>query len=67
MGWKEIYESKLMTGPEAVKLIGLFMKSFPAEGAAYKDELPELTAKAKEFAAAEKAKAKDAKAAKGKK
>lgn len=29
--------------------------------------LPELTAKAKEFAAAEKAKAKEAKAAKGKK
>ena len=64
---EEIETLKQTNPPEAVKLIGLFMKSFPAEGAAYKDELPELTAKAKEFAAAEKARAKDAKAAKGKK
>ena len=64
---EEIETLKQTNPPEAVKLIGLFMKSFPAEGAAYKDELPELTAKAKEFAAAEKAKAKEAKAAKGKK
>ena len=64
---EEIETLKQTNPPEAVKLIGLFMKSFPAEGAAYKDELPELTAKAKEFAAAEKAKAKEVKAAKGKK
>ena len=64
---EEIETLKQTNPPEAVKLIGLFMKSFPAEGAAYKEQLPELTAKAKEFAAAEKAKAKEAKAAKGKK
>lgn len=64
---EEIETLKQTNPPEAVKLIGLFMKSFPAEGAAYKEQLPELTAKAKEFAAAEKARAKDAKAAKGKK
>ena len=64
---EEIETLKQTNPPEAVKLIGLFMKSFPAEGAAYKEQLPELTAKAKEFAAAEKAKAKEVKAAKGKK
>ena len=64
---EEIETLKQTNPPEAVKLIGLFMKSFPAEGADYKEQLPELIAKAKEFAAAEKARAKDAKAAKGKK
>jgi len=64
---EEIETLKQTNPPEAVKLIGLFMKSFPAEGADYKEQLPELIAKAKEFAAAEKAKAKEVKAAKGKK
>jgi hypothetical protein len=64
---EEIETLKQTNPPEAVKLIGLFMKSFPGEGAAYKEQLPELTAKAKEFAAAQKAKAKEVKAAKGKK
>ena len=64
---EEIETLKQTNPPEAVKTIRLFMKSFPAEGADYKEQLPELIAKAKEFAAAEKARAKDAKAAKGKK
>lgn len=64
---EEIETLKQTNPPEAVKLIRLFMASFPAEGADYKEQLPELIAKAKEFAAAEKARAKDAKAAKGKK
>ena len=64
---EEIETLKQTNPPEAVKLIGLFMKSFPAEGADYKEQLPELIVKTKEFAAAEKARAKDAKAAKGKK
>lgn len=64
---EEIETLKQTNPPEAVKLIRLFMASFPAEGADYKEQLPELIAKAKEFAAAEKARAKEAKAAKGKK
>lgn len=64
---EEIETLKQTNPPEAVKTIRLFMASFPAEGADYKEQLPELIAKAKEFAAAEKARAKDAKAAKGKK
>ena len=38
--------------PKALKLIKDFTASFPDDGAAYKDEIPDLTARAKEFAAA---------------
>ena len=64
---EEIEALKTTNPPKAVQLIGLFTKSFPAEGAQYKAELPELTVKAKEFVAAAKAKEKAEKAAKGKK
>lgn len=47
--------------PEAVRLIKLFAASFPDESADYKAQLPELTAKAKEFTAAAKAAAKQTK------
>lgn len=45
--------------PKALKLIKDFTASFPDDGAAYKDEIPDLTARAKEFAAAKKAAAKE--------
>ena len=57
----EIASLEELNPPEAVRMIKLFMASFPAEGAAYKERLPELTARAKEFAAAQKAAAKEAK------
>lgn len=41
---------------EAFKLVTAYMKSFPEEGAEYKDQLPEFAAKAKEYKAAQKAK-----------
>ena len=37
-------------------MIKAYMASFPAEGAEYKDEIADLTVKAKEFAAEQKAK-----------
>lgn len=53
---------------ECLKLVKGYMASFPEEGAAYKDELPALTAAAKEAEAAAKAAAAEAKkSAKGKK
>ena len=45
--------------PKALKLIKDFTVSFPDDAAAYKDEIPDLTARAKEFAAAKKAAAKE--------
>ena len=41
---------------EAFKLVTAYMKTFPEEGAEYKDQLPEFAAKAKEYKAAQKAK-----------
>ncbi len=42
--------------PKALKLVKAFMTTFPEEGAAYKGELTELAAKAREWTAAQKAK-----------
>lgn len=52
----DIAQLKLSNPPEALKMVKAYMVSFPEEGAAYKDELADLTAKAKEFAAEAKAK-----------
>ena len=50
--------------PEALTLIMGFAASFPAEGKEYKEEIRELTVAAKEYVAAQKAKAAEAKKAK---
>ena len=52
----DIARLKTTNPPEALKMIKAYMASFPAEGAEYKDEIADLTVKAKEFAAAQKAK-----------
>ena len=52
----DIARLKTTNPPEALKMIKAYMASFPAEGAEYKDEIADLTAKAKEFAAEQKAK-----------
>lgn len=59
----EIAAQKTADPVEALKLVKAYMISFPTEGAAYKDELAELTEKAKTVAAERKAAA----AAKGRK
>ena len=47
---KEEIEAKKATNPEeALKLVKAYITTFPAEGAAYKPELPELSAKAAEW------------------
>lgn len=51
---KDIEIQKRKDPAMAVKMIKDYMVTFPEEGAAYKEELPELTAKAKEFAAEQK-------------
>ena len=49
-------EAKKATNPEeALKLVKAYITTFPAEGAAYKPELPELSAKAAEWKKAQKA------------
>ena len=52
----DIARLKTTNPPEALKMIKAYMASFPAEGAEYKDEIADLTVKAKEFAAEQKAK-----------
>ena len=53
---KEEIEAKKATNPEeALKLVKAYITTFPAEGAAYKPELPELSAKAAEWKKAQKA------------
>ena len=52
---KEIEQKKDTNPEEALKYMKLFMKTFPKEGAAYKAQIPEMTAKVKEWKAAEKA------------
>lgn len=52
----DIANLKVANPPEALKMIKAYMASFPAEGAEYKDEIADLTVKAKEFAAEQKAK-----------
>ena len=53
---KEEIEAKKATNPEeALKLVKAYITTFPAEGAAYKTELPELSAKAAEWKKAQKA------------
>ena len=51
---KDIEIQKVKNPVDALKTIKAYMASFPEEGAAYKDEIPDLTAKAKEFAAEQK-------------
>lgn len=52
---KEEIEAKKATNPEeALKLVKAYITTFPAEGAAYKPELPELSAKAAEWKKAQK-------------
>ena len=63
----EIASVKTSDPVEALKLVKAYMTSFPAEGAAYKDELADLTERAKVAAAERKAKAAAEKAAKAKK
>ena len=60
----DIERLKRSNPPEALKLIKGFAASFPAEGKEYKEEIPELTEAAKEYVAAQKAKAAEAKKAK---
>ncbi len=50
----EIEEKKSANPEEALKLMKLFMKTFPKEGAEYKEELPALVEKAKAMKAAAK-------------
>ena len=45
----EIEEKKSTNPEEALKLVKAYIATFPAEGAAYKPELPELSAKAAEW------------------
>ena len=45
----EIEEKKSTNPEEALKLVKAYITTFPAEGAAYKPELPELSAKAAEW------------------
>lgn len=52
----DIARLKTSNPPEALKMIKAYMASFPAEGAEYKDEIADLTVKAKEYAAEQKAK-----------
>lgn len=52
----DITRLKTTNPPEALKMIKAYMASFPVEGAEYKDEIADLTVKAKEFAAEQKAK-----------
>ncbi len=53
---KEEIEAKKATNPEeALKLVKAYITTFPAEGAAYKPELPGLSAKAAEWKKAQKA------------
>ena len=53
---KEEIEAKKETNhEEALKLVKAYITTFPAEGAAYKPELPELSAKAAEWKKAQKA------------
>lgn len=52
----DIARLKTSNPPEALKMIKAYMVSFPAEGAEYKDEIADLTVKAKEYAAEQKAK-----------
>ena len=52
----DIARLKTTNPPEALKMIKAYMASFPDEGAEYKDEIADLTVKAKEFAAEQKAK-----------
>lgn len=52
----DIANLKVANPPEALKMIKAYMASFPAEGAEYKDEIADLTVKAKEYAAEQKAK-----------
>lgn len=51
----EIEEKKSTNPEEALKLVKAYITTFPAEGAAYKPELPELSAKAAEWKKAQKA------------
>ena len=51
----EIEEKKSTNPEEALKLVKAYIATFPAEGAAYKAELPELSAKAAEWKKAQKA------------
>lgn len=50
----EIEEKKSTNPEEALKLVKAYITTFPAEGAAYKAELPELSAKASEWKKAQK-------------
>ena len=50
----EIEEKKSTNPEEALKLVKAYITTFPAEGAAYKTELPELSAKAAEWKKAQK-------------
>jgi len=50
----EIEEKKSTNPEEALKLVKAYITTFPAEGAAYKPELPELSAKAAEWKKAQK-------------
>lgn len=59
---KEEIEVQKKANPEqALTLAKAYMASFPKEGEVYKAELPELTQRAKEYAAEQKAKGKTAK------
>ena len=51
----EIEEKKSTNPEEALKLVKAYITTFPVEGAAYKPELPELSAKAAEWKKAQKA------------
>lgn len=60
--YKTDIESAKQSNPsEALKLMKAYVASFPVEGADYKDEIPAMTQKAKEYEAEQKAKAKAAK------
>ena len=50
----EIEEKKSTNPEEALKLVKAYITTFPAEGAAYKPELPELSAKAAEWKKSQK-------------
>jgi len=51
----EIEYLKKKNPPKALAAIKAYMVTFPEEGAEYKEQIPEVTAAAKEFAAAQKA------------
>ena len=55
---QEIDALKKSNPPQALKFINQYIVTFPEDAEAYKAELPELKAAAKEFAAAQKAKGK---------